>query len=106
MTETIMVSTTFANRDDALRLARRLLEKRLVACAQIDTAVLSLYWWQGEIEQSDECRLLMKSTAGLRKKIESEITACHPYETPEIIYTEMAAVNEKYKKWLLGELGQ
>ncbi len=106
MTETIMVTTTLANRDDAAHLAKHLLERRLIGCAQLDASVLSLYWWQGKIEQADECRLLMKSVTGLQEEVIKEITVCHPYETPEIIVTPTIAVNGKYKKWLLGELKQ
>ena len=106
MTETIVVSTTFANRNDAVQLATHLLNKRLIACAQIDTAVVSMYWWQGEIEQAEECRLVMKSVQGLQQELEQEITACHPYDTPEIIVTPTIAVSEEYQKWLLEELKQ
>jgi periplasmic divalent cation tolerance protein len=104
MTETIMVTTTFAKHDDAVKLAKHLLERRLIACAQIDTAVLSLYRWQGEIEQVDECRLVMKSVERLQQDLEKVITACHPYDTPEILITPVIAVNEKYQKWLQKEL--
>ena len=35
MTEALIVFTTFANEEDAARVARALLEERLIACANL-----------------------------------------------------------------------
>ncbi|MCS7274858.1 MAG: divalent-cation tolerance protein CutA, partial [Candidatus Bipolaricaulota bacterium] len=48
----IHVITTTASQDEAERIARALLEKRLAACVQIVGPITSFYWWQGKIEQS------------------------------------------------------
>ncbi len=106
MTETIVVTTTLERYEDAVRLAKKLLEKHLIACAQIDSGVQSLYWWQGKIEQAEEVRLVMKSNQSLWERLEEEITRQHPYEVPEIIVTDVCAVAEKYQQWLNEELSE
>ena len=104
MSDTILVFTTFEEKEDALRLARMLLEKRLVACAQIDSPVESLYWWQGVIEQGKEFRLVMKSDVSLWQELEEQIKKEHCYDVPEILAIPASALSKEYQRWLRGEL--
>ena len=106
MTDTIIVVTTFEDKEEALSLGRHLLEKRLIACAQVSGAIDSQYWWQGHVEQAQEYRLEMKSSRSLWENLEKEIQKKHPYETPEIIATVISAMSNDYRKWLLEELQQ
>ncbi|HEY5311203.1 MAG TPA: divalent-cation tolerance protein CutA, partial [Pirellulales bacterium] len=61
----IQVVTTVANADEAQRLARQLVERRLAACVQVTGPVTSTYWWQGAIETATEWRCTVKSRADL-----------------------------------------
>ena len=47
--------------DKAEELARKLIEERLVACANISAPVTSLYWWEGEIQRDQEAVVIMKT---------------------------------------------
>lgn len=104
MPDTIVVTTSFANKEEALSLSKILLSKRLVACAQLSGPVQSLYWWKGEIVQDEEYRLVMKSSASLWEKLEKEIRLNHSYDIPEILATPVSAVSHDYRQWLLEEL--
>ena len=106
MTDTIVVTTTLDKKEDAVHLAKLLLQKRLIACAQVSGPVDSLYWWKGEIEQAQEYKLLMKSTQSLWDRLKEAIKEQHPYDIPEIISMEISAVNTEYQTWLLEELQQ
>ena len=104
MNEPIIISTTFETRDDAENLARFLLEKRLIACAQISAPCQSLYWWQGQITKAAEILLTMKTDRSLYAKIEKIIKMKHPYIIPEIVVTAIVGISEEYLNWLNGEL--
>ncbi len=104
MTDTIVVTTTLDKKEDAVYLAKELLQKRLVACAQVSGPVDSLYWWKGEIEQEQEYTLRMKSSQALWDSLKEAIEEQHPYDVPEIIAVEISAVNTAYQKWLIKEL--
>ncbi len=106
MTDTIVVTTTLDKKEDAVHLGRLLLEKRLIACAQVSGPVESMYWWKGEIEQAQEYKLLVKSTQSLWVRLRETIEEQHPYDIPEIISMEISAVNTEYQHWLLEELKQ
>lgn len=103
---TIVVHTTLEGKEEALALGRILLEKRLIACAQVESPVDSLYWWKGVIEQAQEYRLVMKSSQDLWNKLQQEIQKHHPYDVPEIIAVPVFAVSESYQQWLGEELQQ
>ena len=104
MTETLVVTTTLENREDAENMARHLLQKRLIACAQLSSPVESFYWWKNSIEQQQEFQLVMKSTQVLWDELRDEIEKMHPYDIPEIIATPVSAVSNKYNDWLNEEL--
>ncbi len=104
MNKIIHVTTTFDSKNEALDLAKQLLEKRLIACAQLSSPVESLYWWKGVIEPDTEYKLLVKSVESLWDSLKKEIEALHPYDVPEILSTPVLDVNDEYKKWLFEEL--
>ena len=104
MSKIILVTTTFDSKEEALALAKRLLEKRLIACAQLSSPFQSLYWWKGVIEPDTEYNLLVKSIEPLWETLKKEIELLHPYDVPEIISTPVLDVNVEYKKWMLEEL--
>lgn len=104
MQQAIVITTTFEQLEDAERLARLLLEQRLVACAHVTGHGKSLYWWQGKICEAKEYELRMKSSLELYPEIEALIKAEHPYQTPEIVATAIVAGSRDYLQWMEGEL--
>jgi periplasmic divalent cation tolerance protein len=104
MSDTILVYTTFTEKEEALKLCRILLEKHLIACVQIDSSVDSLYWWNGKIEQEKEHRLVMKSNLSLWEELQLEITKHHSYDVPEILAVPVSAISKEYEKWMHGVL--
>jgi periplasmic divalent cation tolerance protein len=96
----IQVMTATDKREDAERIARSLVERRLAGCVQIVGSVTSIYRWKGKIETAGEWLCLIKSRAELYGTIESAILALHPYETPEIIALPITAGSRDYLAWL------
>ncbi len=104
VSELIQVNTTVEHQEDGIRLGRLLVEERLAACVQIMGPIVSIYRWQGKIEETLEYRLSIKSHESLFSKIAALITANHPYELPEIVATPLSCCSAQYREWLLGEL--
>lgn len=101
----LIVVTTTDNADDASKLAKALVEKRLVACAQVEGPVTSTYWWQGVVEHGEEWKCSLKTSAARYSELEAELTRLHPYDTPEIIATPITAGSRDYLAWMDEELG-
>lgn len=100
----LQVATACADAAQALAIARAAVEARLAACAQILPGVRSVYHWQGAIEQADEVLCLLKTTAAHYAALQALILARHPYATPEILATPVAAVSPGYAQWLRADL--
>jgi periplasmic divalent cation tolerance protein len=104
MTDYIQVVTTTEHREDAERIARTLVERRLAACAQVSGPITSTYRWQGQIETAQEWQCRAKSRRDLYDEIEQAIRQAHPYEVPEILAMPIAAGSVDYLAWLDGEV--
>ncbi|MBI4632708.1 MAG: divalent-cation tolerance protein CutA [Deltaproteobacteria bacterium] len=104
MRKFIQVLTTTEKREDAERIARLLVEKRLAACVQIVGPVMSAYRWKGKVEETEEWQCLIKSREDLFSEVEKTVRSVHPYETPEIIATAILAGSGDYLEWLQDEL--
>jgi len=50
----IVILITAKDKKEASKIARGLLEAKLIACANIVDGVESLFWWQGRIDSSKE----------------------------------------------------
>jgi len=103
-TDYLLVVTTTEHQQDAERLARMAVEKRLSACAQVEGPVNSTYWWQGDIETSPEWKCSFKTSKRHFQKLEKEIKKAHPYDTPEILAFPIAGGSREYLTWLEKEL--
>lgn len=96
----IIVVMTSQNRQEAANIVRKLLEERLIACANIFNSVHSLFWWKGKIEEEDEVLVLMKSQQTLFKKLSERIKEIHSYDLPEILALPIAGGSPLYLKWM------
>ena len=77
-----MAMTTTNAREDAERLARDLVERRLAACVQVLGPISSTYRWQGAVESAEEWLCLIKTTAARFDAVGAHIDTSHGYETP------------------------
>ncbi|MDR2152566.1 MAG: divalent-cation tolerance protein CutA, partial [Helicobacteraceae bacterium] len=57
------------------------------------------YWWKGAIETADEWLIIIKTMPEKIAAIEEFFAQNHPYETPELIFTECAA-SAAYATWV------
>ncbi|WP_176360052.1 MULTISPECIES: divalent-cation tolerance protein CutA [Desulfosediminicola] len=104
MAEALIVTTTLERQEHAEKLARALLDNRLVACAQIHGPVKSLYHWQNDIAESIEFVLSVKTLESLYPEVEALLLEQHPYDVPEIVADQLVKVNDKYLAWMYQEL--
>lgn len=90
--------------EGARELARRLVEERLVACAQVLPPMTSFYPWKGELVEDSECLVLLKTLAPLQERLFSRIKELHPYTVPEIMSFPAEGVWPDYHRWMVQEL--
>jgi periplasmic divalent cation tolerance protein len=100
MTDKIVVLSTCQSADEAARIARALVEKKLAACVNVMPAVRSVYRWKGAVEDQEETLLVIKSSRGLFDQLRAELEKLHSYEVPEIIAVPIVEGSEGYLEWL------
>lgn len=71
--------------DDAPRIGRVLVQRKLAACVNALPGVRSFYEWKGEICDDPETTLLIKVTADGMPALREALVELHPYEVPEIL---------------------
>ena len=84
----------------AREICGALLRDRLVACVSVIGGVKSRYWWKGEIEESDEVVLLMKTTDELADAAVAKLVEVHPYDVPEAIIIDIEGGHRPYLDWV------
>ncbi|GAB4179907.1 MAG: divalent cation tolerance protein CutA [Terrimicrobiaceae bacterium] len=95
------VITTFADEETAVAVSRRLVEKRLAACATLIPGARSIYRWKNEIHDEKEIIVLFKLSSTTYDLFITEISKHHPYQTPELITIDPNQTSESYSEWVL-----
>lgn len=100
----ILVMTTCDKKEVAEAIVERVLENRLAACVQVTGPFESSYWWDQSISVDLEYQIQMKSEKSLFLLLSEVIKTVHSYEIPEIVATEICAIDEDYLLWMKKEL--
>ena len=81
-------------------IVEMLLRDRLVACGQRTGPIVSRYWWNDSVEQSQEWLVLLKTRAELASAVIHSVVTHHPYATPEVITLPIAGGAAGYLAWI------
>lgn len=100
MADHLMVITTVGNESDALRVAKSLVERRLVACVNVSAQVRSFYSWKGSLEDEAEHMLFMKTRDERFQELEKALGEIHPYDVPELIAVPIEKGSAAYLGWV------
>lgn len=93
----IMLYVTCKDNAEAKKIAKALLNKKLIACANI-FPIESLYNWKGKLTEDKEVVLILKALKENYKTLKEEIKKLHSYDIPFIGKINIE-VNKEYKKW-------
>lgn len=96
----IIIFMTATSKSEARRIVKNLLEKRIIACANIYSPVESYFWWQGKIDKANEVLVLLKSDQRLFTKLSKAIKEMHSYDVPEILAVPVLEGFPRYLEWL------
>ena len=100
MTEFCVVLSTAASAEEGIGLGRKLVEERLAACVNVLPGARSVYVWQGEMQESDEAVLLIKTRSDRYADLARRIQELHSYAVPEIVAVPIEAGSRKYLEWV------
>ena len=104
--EEIVVLITAPGEEEAVKIARALVEARLAACVNIINNVRSIYTWQGNLEDDSELLMIVKTRRGRFSELSAKVRELHSYDVPEIIALPIVDGSEEYLKWLNESTGK
>jgi len=100
MTQVRVVITTCGSEEEAQKIARELVERRVAACVNIVSPIQSVYRWQGKVESATEWLLLIKTSAEKFAAVRDAIGELHSYDLPECIMVSIEDGSPEYLKWI------
>ena len=98
--DAIAVLVTTSSEEEATRLGKLLVEQQLVACVNILPKMKSIFWWEGQVSEEEECLMILKTRMPIFKVLEKTIIAQHSYEVPEIIALPIGTGSQPYLSWV------
>jgi len=98
--EICIALTTAGSADEAQKIARMLVERRLAACVNILPGVRSVYRWQGKVEEAEEVMLVIKTSRGLADAVQAALREAQSYDLPEFLLLSVAGGGAEYLTWL------
>ena len=101
MQDVVIVLTTFpVDAEGVKTFARALVDEHLAACVNIQPPMMSIYRWEGEIQEAGEHQLTIKTTAARVASLIARIEELHPYDVPEILVLPINRGGEAYLRWV------
>jgi periplasmic divalent cation tolerance protein len=104
MTDKIVVFSACDSEEQAGQIARALVNQHLAACVNIVPGARSIYRWKGQVEDTAEWLLIIKSRRGLMDQLRLTIGSIHSYEVPELLAVPVVDGSETYLAWVDREL--
>lgn len=99
-TQYCMIYVTNPTHLHATTLAHQLVESGLVACANVQSRILSIYRWEGVVEQAEEWPMLLKTERQHFDAVKDFIIERHDYDCPCIVEIPLGKGSENYYKWI------
>ena len=95
-----IINCTTKNKEEAIYIAKSLVERKLIACCNIVPSITSVYEWKNDLCCDEECLMVMKTKTELFNEVEIAIKELHTYDTPEIICIPINNGSSEYLSWV------
>ena len=100
-----LIKTTFESEEEAIKMAKMLLDKKLIVSGQIKE-MRSLYVWKDELCDEKEFELTCFTESRLYKEVEEFINRHHSYELCQIICIPITNISKGFGNWISSYTGK
>jgi periplasmic divalent cation tolerance protein len=104
MTDKRIVLSTAGDKQEAKDIAWALIERRQAACVNV-VPIESVFRWKGEIEESPEFLLIIKTTASSFDQVAATIKELNTYKVAECLQLPLEAGAAEYLAWIGEAMG-
>jgi periplasmic divalent cation tolerance protein len=95
-----VVYMTAGSMDEASRIGKALVEKRLAACVNLIDGMRSLYWWDDALQDDREVVMIAKTRSDRVADLIEAVKALHSYDCPCIVELGATGGNEAFLEWI------
>ncbi|XP_026482621.1 protein CutA homolog [Ctenocephalides felis] len=95
---------TVPTQEIAKRIAKDLVQEKLAACVNIIPNIISIYSWQGKMEEDSELLMMIKTQTNKIPELTAFVKKNHPYEVCEVISVKIDNGNDPYLQWITNSL--
>ncbi len=96
----VTVYAVFASAEEAERVGRTMVEKRLAACVNILGPCRSIYHWDGKVDDAEEVPAIFKTTDDAAQALVTAIADAHSYDNPAVVVWPIRALPGAYGDWV------
>ncbi|MDH5427172.1 MAG: divalent-cation tolerance protein CutA [Nitrospirota bacterium] len=96
----IVVLITTGSEAEARSIARVLVEQELVACVNVLPGVRSIFRWEGQVAEEQECLLMAKTVSQAFDRVATAVKSMHSYRLPEVIALPIQQGLPEYLSWV------
>jgi periplasmic divalent cation tolerance protein len=89
--------------EEARKIGRMLVEKRLAACVNIIENMTSMFWWDGGVQDGRETVLIAKTQAERMSALVEAVKAAHSYSCPCVVALPIEEGNPDFLEWIREE---
>lgn len=96
----IEIHWTAPSINEARKVARLLVQEKMVACAHIIPWVESVFLWKDILETTQEVKIIFKTVKNRFEDVKRVILEHTSYEVPEILEVPITDGHTKYLEWV------
>ena len=100
MADEIVILITAGSADEAVKIAKALVDEHLAACVNILPGVRSFFFWEGKTQEAAESLMVCKSRLAMMDRLVGRVRELHTYSVPEIIALRIEAGLPEYLRWV------
>ena len=98
-----LIYVTAGSRDEALIIARELVNSRPAACANILAGTTSVYHWEGKVCEESKVSLILKTRDDLVERLVEKVRDLHSYDCPCVVSLPISGGNAAFLDWIDSE---
>lgn len=99
----VLIYTSFPGLDDAKRVGEALVAARLAACVNMFPGMISIFEWKGDLEETGEVAMIIKTRTSLTEVVLRETKRLHPYELPALLVLKTEGGSDEYCGWIVSQ---
>ncbi|MDQ0315814.1 divalent-cation tolerance protein CutA [Amorphus orientalis] len=95
-----LIYTTFPDVESARRVGGDLVTDGLAACTNILPGMISVFAWEGKIEQENEVAMIVKTRRALIDAVTRAVVDKHPYDEPAVVALPVTGGSKSFLDWI------